>query len=151
MFRPEEPEVGAPNLVPRIMPPNPARARSGIEELRRSNRLPRCPHGHFDGPSGLRVHEEGRGLTRLGPAHAVEEDRVIDVHRRAAQPQVPVHREAQHQEVRRAQDEVGRGDDVVPRVGLHAAPARAAAKGGTYDIMSSDTWRIISTPPTSDA
>src|SRR2546427_61411 len=46
--------------------------------------------------------------------------------------------------------EVGRGNDVIPRRRLHAAPVNSAANGGVYVIMSSETRRTMSTPVTSD-
>src|SRR5207244_13565892 len=107
-------------------------------------------HGQVDPQPGLGVHQRCRGLARLGPSHAVDVRRVVNVHRRPTQAKVPVLRKAEDQKIRGPQDEVGRGDNMVARRRLHAGPASCAAKGGVYDIMSSETRRIMSTPPPSD-
>src|SRR6266705_918966 len=132
------------------MAPDLTRARAGRIELRGRNRSARGSHGQLDRPPGLRIDEEPGGPTLLGPPHAVVGDGVVHIHRMATEPQVPVVRKSNHDEIGGTQDKVRCGDNMVPRRGLHAAPVNSATKGGVYVIMSSETRRTMSTPVTSD-
>src|SRR2546425_580610 len=148
-LRAKESELRTPNLAPRVVSSDFACSGMRRQELRGGDRPAGRPHGHLDRSSGFRIHEERGRLARLSPAHPIDEHRVVDVHGGSPEAQIPVVREAEHEEVRGAEDEVRGRDYVIPRTRPHTAPASSAAKGGRYDIMSSETWRIIATPPTS--
>src|SRR5436309_1876823 len=149
-LRAEQAEVSRPEGVRRVMAPDLASPGTERVELRRGDRPARRPDGQLNCPPSLHIDEEPGGAPLLGPPDPVIGDGVVDVHRLTAESQIPVVRQADHDEVRRTEDEMRRGHNMIPGRRFHAAPVNSAANGGAYDIMSSETRRTMSTPVTSD-